>query len=304
VTNVTMEDFLLHVLVNRKVKEMEVKQLKETIADQLLEIKQLKKDFALEKKGLLELNQEALEIYTKTEKEKMSLKNQMETAQKAHNGKATALESANTELKASNQHLDMEIKTLKAALEVAWREKQVMENSVQPATDQALRKELQNVRKELQAAKDTDTELRSQIVAATGNMNDILRAEGHYVNQMQQISGSIEDWVAKHVKSNKRMEKEGGFLPALSKDLEDKIISKIGLLGIHGRKSAVRLKLTFSDYFKEGILRIALVRHIIALYLFHEVLDSFAFGLRRIESELLMKLEDLISESQGNIPIE
>jgi hypothetical protein len=277
---VTLEDFILPVLLRKKLIEMEVKQMKE---DQLLEINQLKKDFGLEKKTLLKSNQEALEKFSKQEKEKTTLQSQMETAQRAHHQKATALESVNKDLRANNDKLDAEIKTLKAALEVARSATLAEPNSVEPATD-------------------NNTRLRTQIVAGTGNMNDILRAEDHYVNQMQQISSSIEDWVAKHVKSSKKMEKERGYhLPALEDNVVFQIVSKIKLLGDHGRKSAARLNETFSEYFKEGISRIALIRHIIALYLFHEVLDRFAFGLEPSESNLLMKLEDFIWESQGKV---
>jgi hypothetical protein len=300
---VTLEDFILPVLLRKKLIEMEVERMKE---DQLLEINRLQNDFELEKKTLLKSNQEALEKFSKQEKEKTTLQSQMETAQKAHHQKATALESANNELKANNDKLEAEVTTLKADLEFARSAPLAgpEPNSVQPATVLALRQEVQTLHISLQAAKANNTRLRTQIVAGKGNMNDILRAEDHYVNQMQQISSSIEDWVAKHVKSSKKMEKERGYhLPALEDNVVVQIISKIKLLGDHGRKSAARLIETFSDRFKEGISRIALVRHIIALYLFHEVLSRFAFGLELSESNLLMKLEDFIWESQGEVPV-
>ena len=157
----------------------------------------------------------------------------------------------------------------------------------------------ENTMQENQKLRQDNTVLRNRIATYAQSTDGVIRAENHYIEQLHQIEYTISEWVVKQVRGNIKVEMERGYLPVSVTTLMDEIIPRVEGLGTHGRTSARALARSFQAYFGDRKSRITLIRHIISLYLFHEVLDKFTFGFEQLMSDFLQKLEDHICY-QGN----
>jgi hypothetical protein len=165
---------------------------------------------------------------------------------------------------------------------------------------EAVRHQLSQVSAKCTLAENDNIRLRDQIASTAGNAQDILRAEEHYTSELRHVACTIEDWIAKEIKSNRKADAENPMklTGILADDVKDQVVSKIASLGTHGRASAAVLGRSLSEFYKTGESRIALIRHIVSLYLFHKVLDTFAFGFQSPMSEVFNRLEKRVY-SQG-----
>jgi hypothetical protein len=120
------------------------------------------------------------------------------------------------------------------------------------------------------------------------------REENYYIRGFEELRGEIEMWIAKHSKANQLRE--------LPKESQKCILELVAQLpGGHGAIS--------SRYFSEGAYNIGtlyrnrrscivLIRHVVALCLFTQVFEPFAFGLPQRFSDELKRLQRSIF-SQG-----
>lgn len=129
-----------------------------------------------------------------------------------------------------------------------------------------------------------DNELLRAQIAELSNAQDPIHEEEFYTREFDQIGMEISSWAAKETSN---MSKE-----PLSPSSKDLIISRIKLCGIHGSVSATKsLDPSSSNWNSNRRDRIALIRHILAIFLFDNVFDRFSFGLERDTSEYFQIVE-------------
>ena len=135
--------------------------------------------------------------------------------------------------------------------------------------------------------KDNDL-LRSQI-ATMGTAQEPVHEENFYILKFNQINQDIDSWTAKETRNKPA--------PLTAETLET-LISEVALLGELTPLSVETLKVELLHFHEDRRLRIALIRHIIAVVLFNNVLDRFAFGLNRQSSNYFKFIESQLY-SQG-----
>lgn len=115
-----------------------------------------------------------------------------------------------------------------------------------------------------------------------------LHDEEYYIQRFEELRGGIESWIAKHAKANSRQ--------ALSEQAQVEVLGILAKLGPYGAISSRFLNAESHDIqslYGNRRSCIALIRHVVALFLFTEVFEQFAFGLPSSFSDELkwMKLD-------------
>lgn len=137
--------------------------------------------------------------------------------------------------------------------------------------------------------KDNDL-LRSQI-ATMGTAQEPVHEENFYILNFTQINHDIDSWAAKETRNK----------PApFTDEIVEILITGIKLIGMLTPHSIETLKFELLHFHEDRRLRIALIRHVIAVVLFCNVLDRFAFGLNRESSEYFKFIESQLYQ-QGII---
>ena len=128
--------------------------------------------------------------------------------------------------------------------------------------------------------KDNDL-LRSQI-ATMGSAQEPVHEEDFYILNFNQINHDIDSWTAKETRNKPT--------PFTDETVET-FITGIKVIGMLTPLSIETLKVELRHFHEDRRLRIALIRHVIAVVLFNTVLDRFAFGLNRESSDYFKFIE-------------
>jgi hypothetical protein len=123
-------------------------------------------------------------------------------------------------------------------------------------------------------AMEHDNEQLRGYIATMRSAQDPICDEDHYVRGFEGLRRNIDSWVAKQYKLNSKQ--------ALRDSCAYEIVELISRLGEHGAKAGNTLqggKYSIRSLYRERRTRIPLIRHIIAIHLFHEIFYPFAFGL-------------------------
>jgi hypothetical protein len=118
--------------------------------------------------------------------------------------------------------------------------------------------------------KDNDA-LRSQI-ASMSSAQQPVHDEDYYILQFDEVKNDVERWAVTQSRDN---------TPALFLDGNAKaVIEQLASLGKNGNLSAQSLKTHLFAFYKDRRTRIALIRHVVGLFLFNEIFDKFAMGMK------------------------
>lgn len=142
------------------------------------------------------------------------------------------------------------------------------------------------------ALEKDNEELRAYIAtmrSAQGPIHD----DGYYVQGVERLNYQIQSWVVKITKSISDTR--------LSYNTPDKIIKALENLGENGEETVEILKsgrTSLQRLYEQPRTRIALIRHVIALFFYDRIFYPFAFGLEEEQSDQLWDIQDGIF-SQG-----
>jgi hypothetical protein len=170
------------------------------------------------------------------------------------------------------------------------------QGSRRPATTGNAGPNLERAHNQLQekcfALEKDNEELRAYIAtmrSAQGPIHD----DGYYVQGVERLNYQVQSWVVKITKS----------VPdtRLSYNTQDRIMKALEDLGDNGEETVDMLKsgkTSLQRLYEQPRTRIALVRHVIALFFYDRIFYPFAFGLEEEQSDQLRNIEDGIF-SQG-----
>jgi hypothetical protein len=127
--------------------------------------------------------------------------------------------------------------------------------------------------------------LRAQITEMS-SAQEPLRDEQFYILEFNQIRMDVESWAAKETRT---MPKQ--FLP---EPASSQLFSLLKTYGETGSNVAEWFRHKDRRFFQERRNQIALIRHLIAVVLFDQVFDRFAFGFDRNYSKYFIDIEKLI----------
>ena len=122
-----------------------------------------------------------------------------------------------------------------------------------------------------------------------------IRSEEYYIQSFEELKADLEMWIAGYTKAN--------VSQGVSAANETCILGTLESLGARGRASSAFLTMNQSIrlWFKDIRLRIPLIRHFVAIFLFDQIFDPFAVGLSPELTDTLSWMDaDLMS--QGLIP--
>jgi hypothetical protein len=137
--------------------------------------------------------------------------------------------------------------------------------------------------------------LREQIVQGAASKGNVVLEEENYVQTLGDLAYNVETWVKREVRRQKIF-KEGNT--EWHRTYVSEVLSSIQKLGVHGEAAAKHLS-SFPKQVAERKMRMIVVRHIVALYVFSEVFETFTFGLDRDESTLLQDMVDNVWSHAG-----
>jgi hypothetical protein len=158
-----------------------------------------------------------------------------------------------------------------------------IQNACFQTEKQLLKEENDHLRKD-------NGQLRTYIVdmeSGKGPLHD----EEYYIQGFEELRGAIESWIAKHSKANSGQ--------ALSEQAQVEVSGILAKLGDQGALSSKFLNAERHDIrslYGNRRSCIALIRHVVALFLFTEVFEPFAFGLpQSFSDELKWMKRDIFS---------
>jgi predicted RNase H-like nuclease (RuvC/YqgF family) len=140
---------------------------------------------------------------------------------------------------------------------------------------------------------ENDNERLRRVLAKMSKARQPLRNEEYYQRQFDFLNNEIEMWAVAQSKKSKPDE--------FTTDSKDYIISVLKDVGHScGAESAEYLRTRMLKLYKKRPIRIALIRHILGLYIFDKVLRKYAFGFDDVRSTYLNGLEDQFLQ-QGSL---
>jgi len=142
--------------------------------------------------------------------------------------------------------------------------------------------QLAALRTRCETLENDNNHLRTHI-ASISTAQEPLYEEQYYTLLWDQINIDIESWVAKETKMK--------VTEALSEATQQAIISKLLGLGETVKSHAKGVKLELLTLGTGRGRRIALIRHVIALFLFYAILEKFTFGFDAHSSAYLEYIE-------------
>lgn len=128
-----------------------------------------------------------------------------------------------------------------------------------------------------------------QLISRTSKVQEPLRGEDYYIQCFEDLKNDIESWVVTYSKKNANA--------TLTPPVPNLVLGKINTLGDHGQHIAEYLRLQIPhlkllQVYNSKKTRIPLIRHVIALFLFDQIFEPFAFGLTRDSSDRIKDIED------------
>lgn len=188
------------------------------------------------------------------------------------------------ELLQNNQQLLYEIQSQNRIVEAMKREWCTEERSAQSKYGRL---------NEAKVRLENDNERLRGVLAKMSKARQPLRNEEYYQRQFDFLNNEIETWVVAQSKKSKPDE--------FTRDSKDYIISVLKDVGHScGAESAEYLRTRMLKLYKKRPTRIALIRHILGVYIFDKVLRKYAFGFDDVRSTYLNGLEDQFLQ-QGSL---
>lgn len=132
---------------------------------------------------------------------------------------------------------------------------------------------------------DKDNDILRSRIATMCTAEEPVHEENFYALKFIQINHDIESWTAKETREKPA--------PLTAENLET-VISGVNVLGSLTPSSIETLKVELLHFHEDRRLRIALIRHIIAVLLFDGILDRYAYGLNRQSSNYFKFIESHI----------
>lgn len=154
-------------------------------------------------------------------------------------------------------------------------------------------KKLLGFQERCEALENDNEQLRAYIATMRNAQGPILD-EGYYSRGFDGLRREIDSWVAKQYKKNANQ--------SLSDDAPSVIVRIVSLFGDHGLACSHFLQseeYSIQMLYNERRTRIPLIRHVIAIILFDQVFDRFAFGLTRDSSDYTQSIEDSILQQSS-----
>ena len=211
------------------------------------------------------------------------LKSTQESASKQADGKIRAQERTIGDLQNTNRLLQGDCNRLSEQLQTT--ENQF--SSLQHRSTEEIRQLQASIQSEEQksaAIQKNNSDLRS-LIGRMSKVQEPLRGEDHYIKLFDDLKNDIDSWVAGHSKKNANA--------SLRPQVPSTILVKLGALGEHGQHTTEFLRLPHLLQLYSGKkTRIPLIRHVVALYLFDQIFEPFAFGLTRDSSKNMIDIED------------
>jgi hypothetical protein len=190
-----------------------------------------------------------------------------------------ALSKQKNEVQEERDNLLQEQHALKTSLDVLSK------------ANEATQMHNRELKEEVEFLRLDNEKLRTYIATRESDLNPV-HPENFYVQSYQALKGEIEMWIAKQAKVNLTT-------PLLYED-EAKLLETLATLGFYSRASSeiLRLQNLGKTWCTNAGLRIQLLRHIVAVFLFDQIFSSFAIGLSPELSEVLTWIDNRIL-SQG-----
>jgi predicted nucleic acid-binding Zn-ribbon protein len=165
-----------------------------------------------------------------------------------------------------------------------------LENSIQgyQSEIQALKAENKSLNEKVKSTAADNARLRRDIVNMENDLNP-LREEDFYIQGFREIKTDIEMWAATYASND---------IKGLSANEETFLLQNISTIGPRGKASADILskKNVAQKLYKNARCRIPFVRHIIALFLYDNIFEPFAFGFTSSFSQVLSWIDsDIVS---------
>ena len=123
------------------------------------------------------------------------------------------------------------------------------------------------------------------------NAQEPLREEKYYILEFTQLGMDIESWAAKETRT----------MPSQPLSVTDstRLVSELRAYGEHGKRAAEWFEHRNKKVFQERRNRIALIRHFVAIVLYDQVFDQFAFGFERAYSQYLRNIENQLCRNRS-----
>lgn len=118
--------------------------------------------------------------------------------------------------------------------------------------------------------KDND-DLRNQI-ASMSSAQQPVHDEDYYILQFDEVKNDVERWAVTQSRDNTPKTFSDGNWKA--------VIDQVASLGKFGKSASQNMTAHLFAFYKDRRTRIALIRHVIGLFLFHEIFDKFALGMK------------------------
>lgn len=112
-----------------------------------------------------------------------------------------------------------------------------------------------------------------------------LRTDLYYIDRLQGLNRQIQDWVANNfieIPKKQRLTEQAGA----------ELLGMLSKIFPHGNKTSFLLKEKITKAHEEPDKRVALARHIFALYLWERVFSPLVFGLSQEESKIYRMIEE------------
>lgn len=212
----------------------------------------------------------------------------------------TSLFNANETLKEQHQYLKTEHESQKGIhareqgrIKDELKHEKEVKNECQTQIN-ILLEEQQRLKSENAMLRTDNEQLRTYIVKMEPNDLKPLRDEEYYIQGIEELKSDVEMWSARHGKAN--------VSHTLSKSSEVKLFELLEKLGEPGRGSSQFLQKHQATqiWYSNARTRIPLIRHVVALFLFRQVLEPFAVGLPPALSDALVWIdEDVMSHGKS-----
>lgn len=123
-----------------------------------------------------------------------------------------------------------------------------------------------------------------ELINSKSRPQEPTHAEDFYIQSFDDLKSGIIDFIAKHSKQNSK--------ETLTPATQTKILSAIAEFGVTGQATAQFLKLHLLPLYTSRQFRIHLLRHIVAIYLFDQIFNRFAYPVTPETSDYLRRIED------------
>jgi len=201
----------------------------------------------------------------------------------------TVLAAEKTQLQEQMNILLQEQQALKSSLDIMCSDNEGFKQ-----LNESLKEDIIALNGEAENLSTDNERLRTYIARRESDLKP-LHSEDYYIQKFRELNAEIELWIAKYAKTTAK---------PLTDSEEKTLLKKLSGLGASGEESSkvLSIKNTFQTLYEDARSRIRLLRHIVALFLFEQILSPFAVGLSPEVSNALSSIEGTIL-SQGRLRI-